>query len=94
MSDDLQSTISALMKRASADADLRARLVADPNATILAETGLEVPEDWNITVIDNANGTVNLGFVNDELPLDYLELVSGGLPDPAAGGGGGGGRSC
>ena len=94
MSDHLQSTINSLMDRASTDDDLRARLVANPEATITAETGLQVPDDWNIEVLHNADGSVILGFVNDELPLDYLELVSGGLPPDSANGGGGGKRSC
>jgi hypothetical protein len=38
---------------------------------------MTVPADWAI-VARESNGTVELAFENDELPADYLELVTGG----------------
>jgi len=83
MANDLPTAVDALIARANRDDDLRARLIADPAATISAETCMTVPDDWNIVASQAADGSLSLGFVNDELPLDYLELVSGG--DPIAG---------
>jgi hypothetical protein len=83
----IESTINDLIARANADADLRARLSNDLRGTIQAETGLTVPDDWNIAITDNADGTMEIGFVNDDVPDDYLALVSGGTPNPAAGAG-------
>mgnify|MGYP006285564391 CR=1 FL=1 len=78
MSNPVQGAIDALLVRASSDPSLRDRLMADPKATIQAETGMSVPADWNIVTRDN-DGTLELAFENDEIPDDYLELVSGGL---------------
>ena len=80
----IESTINDLTARANADEALRARLDADPQGTIQAETGMTVPADWNIVIIDNADGTIEIGFANDEVPDEYLALVSGGLPPESA----------
>jgi hypothetical protein len=81
----IESTINDLIARANADADLRARLSNDLRGTIQAETGLTVPDDWNIAITDNADGTMDIGFVNDDVPDDYLALVSGGNVNPVTG---------
>jgi hypothetical protein len=78
MSETTVAAVDALVARAQDDAALRDRLIADPKGTIEAETGLTVPADWNIMTRDNG-GSLELAFENDELPDDYLELVSGGL---------------
>ena len=44
---------------------------------------MTVPDDWNIVITDNADGTMEIGFVNDEVPDDYLDLVSGGITNIA-----------
>ena len=80
MSDTPQGAIDALIARAESDAALRASLIADPKATILAETGMTVPAEWAL-VATEVDGSIVLGFENDELPTDYLDLVSGGA-DP------------
>ena len=80
MSDSPQGAIDALLVRAGSDPALRARLLDDPRGTIQAETGITVPADWNIEVRES-DGALALGFVNDELPDDYLAVVSGGLRD-------------
>jgi hypothetical protein len=81
MSDNPQGAIDALIARAESDSALRDRLIADPKATILAETGMTVPAEWALMAREE-DGSIVLGFVNDELPEDYLEVVSGGA-DPA-----------
>jgi hypothetical protein len=83
MSDDIPATIDELMARIQGDESLRRQMLADPKATILAETGMTVPDDWAVISREN-NGMVELAFENDELPDDYLEVVSGGLGDGGA----------
>ncbi len=80
MGDDIPATIDELMARIQGDERLRQQMLADPKATILAETGMTVPDDWAVISREN-NGMVELAFENDELPDDYLEVVSGGLGD-------------
>lgn len=80
MSDSIQGSIDALLARAAGDPELQARLLDDPRGTIQAETGMTVPADWNIEARESA-GAMELGFANDELPDDYLALVSGGATD-------------
>ena len=80
MADSIQGTIDALLERASTDSALRDRLMADPRATIQEETGMTVPADWNLIATQD-DGAVSLGFENDELPDEYLALVSGGAKD-------------
>ena len=38
-----------------------------------------VPADWAIVCRIDNNGNVALGFANDQLPEDYLDMVSGGI---------------
>ena len=78
MSNEIFTAIDALIGRANSDSELRARLIADPTATITAETCMTVPAEWDIVSSEAADGSVSLGFVNDELPMEYLELISGG----------------
>jgi hypothetical protein len=78
MSRDMTFAIDNLVAEANNDADLRARLLADPRGTIGAETGMTVPDDWAI-IAHESNGMVELAFENNELPEDYLELVAGGV---------------
>ena len=77
MTNHITFAIDNLVAKANDDAELRARLLADPSGTIAAETGMTVPADWAI-VARESNGMVELAFENDELPADYLELVTGG----------------
>ena len=78
MSNEFATAVDALIDRAISDTRLRDRLINDPAGTITAITCMTVPDDWNIVAIEAADGSVSLGFVNDELPMEYLELLSGG----------------
>jgi len=81
--------VEELCNRANQDATLKARLLADPRATIESETGLQIPSGWIIAATSLADGTVNVDLANEDIPDEYLELVSGGLPESSTDGGGG-----
>ncbi len=66
---------------AASDAGLKARLLADPRATLAQEIALTIPADWELLASEAPNGTVRIELVNEEIPEEYLDLVSGGGPD-------------
>jgi hypothetical protein len=82
MAEGIAGNIDGLMARTRSDADLREQMLADPKATIQAETGMTVPADWAIVASVNDGGHVVIEFENGELPDDYLELVAGGNDEP------------
>jgi hypothetical protein len=73
--------VDGVCVRASSDSDLKARLLADPRATLLEETALTIPSDWELVASEAADGTVRVELANEDIPDAYLELVSGGLPE-------------
>ena len=77
--------VNGVCARAASDADLKARLLDDPRASLVQETSLTIPEDWELVASEAADGSVRVEIVNEEIPEAYLELVSGG---------GGGGSGC
>ena len=72
--------VDGVCVRAGSDADLKARLLADPRATLTEETGLTIPKDWELAAREASDGTVRVELVNEDIPELYLELVSGGFP--------------
>ena len=70
--------VDAVCVSAASDAGLKARLLADPRATLAQEIALTVPDDWELVAREAPNGTVRIELVNDEIPDEYLDLVSGG----------------
>ena len=72
---------------AASDADLKARLLADPRATLAQETALTIPKDWELVASEAPDGTVRVELVNEDIPEAYLELISGGLPPNSSNGG-------
>jgi hypothetical protein len=70
--------VNGVCARASSDADLKARLLADPRATLTEETGLTIPEDWELVASEAADGTVRVELANEDIPEEYLHLVAGG----------------
>jgi hypothetical protein len=71
--------VNGVCARAVSDAGLRARLLADPRATLTEETGLTIPEDWELVASEAADGTVRVELTNEDIPEEYLQLVSGGV---------------
>ena len=73
-----------LVTRACEDVDFRAQLVADPNAAIKQEFGIDVPEYINIQVHESDGNVLHLAVppsADAELELDEerLEAISAGL---------------
>ena len=77
---DPMSLVNGVCASAANNADLKERLLADPRATLAEETGLSIPEDWDLVASEVANGTVRVELVNEDIPEEYLQLVSGGIP--------------
>ncbi|MFM1918022.1 MAG: hypothetical protein RJB01_1537 [Actinomycetota bacterium] len=80
----IQGAIDDLVARAELDPGLRERLMAEPGETIWLETGMRVPEHWAVVAME-VDGSIEIALGCDELPEDYLELVSGGEVDPNCG---------
>jgi len=72
--------VNGVCARAASDAALKARFLADPRATITEETALTIPEDWELVASEAADGTVRVELTNEDIPEEYLQLVSGGEP--------------
>ena len=70
--------VNGVCASAASAADLKARLLADPRATLAQETGLTIPKDWELVASEAPDGTVQVGLVNEDIPEEYLQLVSGG----------------
>jgi hypothetical protein len=70
--------VNGVCASAASDAGLKARLLADPRATLTEETSLTIPEDWELVASEASDGTVRVELVNEDIPESYLELVTGG----------------
>ena len=75
---NLMDLVNGVCDRATSDPGLRARLLADPRATLTEETGLTIPKDWELVAREAADGTVRVELTNENIPEEYLQLVSGG----------------
>jgi hypothetical protein len=68
----------AILSRAAADGEFRARLIADPKAAIADETGTTVPDGFNVAVHEDSATTAHLVLPSSpELTAAELELVAG-----------------
>ena len=76
----LMDLVDGVCASAASDAGLKARLLADPRATLAEETPLTIPDDWELVASEAPDGTVRIELVNEEIPDEYLELISGGNP--------------
>lgn len=74
---EVMGAVELLIARSTADSALRQRLLGDPKGTITTETGLAVPDDWDLVAHENGE-VVTIEFANGEIPDDYLQLVAGG----------------
>ena len=67
-----------ILSRADEDGDFRARLLADPKATISSEVGTTIPEGFNVVVHEDSATTAHLVLPpSPTLTEAELELVSG-----------------
>lgn len=76
-----------VVAKAWADAAYKERLKADP-AAVLAEQGLDVPDDVEVRVVENTDNVVYLTLPpppSEELSDDALEAVAGGSTAGSAG---------
>ena len=76
-------TENKLIEKASQDADFKARLMSDPKAAIAEETGAELPDNLEITVLEESANHYYLVLPleaqdSEELSEEALEAVAGG----------------
>ena len=70
---------SQILSRADEDGNFRTRLIADPRATIAAETGHTIPDGFSVVVHEDSATTVHLVLPpSPELTAEELEMVAGG----------------
>ena len=68
-----------ILNKADEDGDFRAQLIADPKAAISAETGVTIPEEFDVAVHEDSATTAHLVLPpSPELTEAELEKVSGG----------------
>ena len=99
---DRQQIEAHLKSRAASDPEFRKALVSDPRATLAKETGLELPREMKVQVIEESSDSMCLVLppAAGELSDMELESVAGGSakrqnqkgPIPFKGRMGGGGR--
>ena len=66
--------------KAAEDDEFRARLVADPRATMEAETGLRFPADYRLHVHEESATDAHLVLPpKPELSRDQLDRIAGGF---------------
>ena len=69
-----------ILNRAAEDDEFRARLIADPKATISAETGATIPEGFAVVVHEDSATTAHLVLPpSPKLTDAEMETVAGGL---------------
>ena len=68
-----------ILIRAGEDGDFRARLIADPKATISSEVGTTIPEGFNVEVHEDSATTAHLVLPpSPELTEAELAMAAGG----------------
>ena len=68
-----------ILSKAAEDGEFRTRLLTDPKATISAETGVTIPEGFNVAVHEDSATTAHLVLPpSPELTEVELEMVAGG----------------
>ena len=65
------------------DEDLKARFMSDPKA-VLAERGIDMPENMNVSVVENADECVHITIPAP--PAGAMELSDAELSNAAGGG--------
>ena len=65
--------------KAADDDDFRVRLLADPRATVEAETGLRLPDDYQIHIHEESASSAHLVLPpNPALSREQMEHITGG----------------
>ena len=72
-----------LSEKATQDADFKAKLISDPKAVIAEETGTQLPDNLEITVLEESANQYYLVLPleaqeSEELSEEALEPISGG----------------
>ena len=79
---EAQEQMQEILARSARDPEFREKLLSDPHAAIEEHTGEEMPEDMDISFIENqGDATLVLPDYQDpeaELEDDELEAVAGG----------------
>lgn len=71
-----------VLNKAAEDSGFRARLIADPKATISEEMGTVIPDGFDMVVHEDDATTSHLVLPpTSKLTDDQLAKVSGGIPD-------------
>ena len=68
-----------ILSKAAEDGDFRTQLIADPKAAISAETGMTIPEGFDVAVHEDSATTAHLVLPpSPKLTETEMELVAGG----------------
>ena len=68
-----------ILSKADEDGDFRARLIADPKATIAAEIGQTIPDGFDLVVHEDSATTAHLVLPpSPDLTEAELEMAAGG----------------
>ena len=68
-----------ILTKAAEDGEFRTRLLTDPRAAVSAETGVTVPEGFDVAVHEDSATTAHLVLPpSPELTEAELEMVAGG----------------
>ena len=71
-----------ILSKAAEDGDFRTRLITDPRAAISAETGVTIPEGFDVAVHEDSATTAHLVLPpSPELTEADLAMVAGGQHD-------------
>ena len=69
-----------VMTKAAEDDEFRSRLIENPNAAISSEIGVDIPEEYNIVVLEDSGTTTHLVLPPSEnLTEEELAKVAGGM---------------
>ena len=69
-----------ILSKAEENSDFRARLIADPRATISAETGTSIPDGFDVVVHEDSATTAHLVLPpSPKLSEAELQTVAGGV---------------